>query len=358
VVFFRSLTARTGALALAATLLTFGLIAASPGAVAPAAANSARAAGQARAPQAAASSAPSAGTDAPMEEVVVTGEHEGPRLWKVHKGDHVLWILGTVTPLPKKMIWQSDAVEAVLQQSQEVVPAWPAFGIGANPFTLLRVWIQWRSMQKSPDRMNLQQVLPPPLYARFAALKARYAPKDARLDELRPGFAAERLLDEALDVSGLTLHNEVQRTVLKLARKQGVKIHQDRLKVEHPVDVLKDVGKTPLSGEIACLEAVVGRLETDIGPMQARARAWALGDVDTLRKLNHPDDRTACIEAVSTSDRVRGLIARAQEDWFLAVEDALNRNQSTLAVQSMDRLLGDNGTLAVLRKQGYQVEGP
>jgi uncharacterized protein YbaP (TraB family) len=316
-------------------------------------------------------------TEEPIQEVVVTGEHEGPRMWKVHKPapaggslanrpvagpmgqpDHVLWILGTVTPLPKKMIWQSDAVQTVLQQSQEVVPAWPAFGIGTNPFTLLRVWIQWRSMQKSPDRMNLQQVLPPPLYARFAALKARYAPKDSRLDELRPTFAAERLLDEALDASGLTLHNEVQQAVLKLARKQGVKIHQDKLKVEHPVDVLKDVGKTPLNGEIACFEAVISRLETDIGPMQARARAWTLGDVDTLRKLNHPDDRTACIEAVSTSDRVRDLIARAQEDWFLAVEDALARNRSTLAVQSMDRLLGANGTLAILRKEGYQVEGP
>jgi uncharacterized protein YbaP (TraB family) len=305
-----------------------------------------------------ADTAPVPVTEAPMEEVVVTGEHEGPRLWKVRKGDHVLWILGTVTPLPKKMIWQSDAVEAVLQQSQEVVPAWPAFGIGANPFTALRVWIEWRNIQKIPDRMDLREVLSPELYARFAALKAHYAPKDSRLDELRPAFAAERLLDEALDATGLTVHNEVQQTVLKLARKQGVKIHQDKLRVEHPVDVLKDVGKTPLQGEIACLEAVIGRLETDLGPMQARARAWALGDVDLLRKLNHPEDRTACIEAVSTSNRVRDLIAQAQDDWFLSVEDALARNRSTLAVQSMDRLLGENGSLAKLRKEGYEVEGP
>jgi uncharacterized protein YbaP (TraB family) len=305
-----------------------------------------------------ADSAPVPVSEAPMEEIVVTGEHEGPRLWKVHKGDHVLWILGTVTPLPKKMIWQSDAVAAVLQQSQEVVPAWPAFGIGANPFTALRVWIEWRSIQKIPDRMDLREVLPPELYARFAALKARYAPKDSRLDELRPAFAAQRLLDEALDATGLTVHNEVQQTVLKLARKQGVKIHQDKLRVEHPVDVLKDVSKTPLKGEIACLEAVIGRLETDLGPMQARARAWALGDVDLLRKLNHPEDRTACIEAVSTSNRVRDLIAQAQDDWFLSVEDALARNRSTLAVQSMDRLLGENGSLARLRKEGYEVEGP
>jgi uncharacterized protein YbaP (TraB family) len=308
---------------------------------------------------AAPSTLPPAGADAaPMEEVVVTGEHEGPRLWKVRKGDHVLWILGTVTPLPKKMIWQSDAVEAVVEQSQEVVPAWPAFGIGANPFTALRVWMQWHSMQKIPDRMDLQQVLPPATYARFSALKTRYAPKDSHIEELRPAFAAERLLDETLDASGLTFHNEVQQEVLKIARKHGVKIHQDKLRVQDPVDVLKDVGKAPISGEVACLEAVIGRLETDLGPMQARARAWALGDVDELRKLIHPDDRTACIAAVSTSDRVRELITEAQDDWFLSVEDALNRNRTTLAVQSMDRLLGDKGTLAVLRKEGYEVEGP
>jgi uncharacterized protein YbaP (TraB family) len=309
-------------------------------------------------PPAASPPTPASASEAPMAEVVVTGEHEGPRLWKVRKGDHVLWILGTVTPLPKKMIWQSDSVEAVLQQSQEVVPGWPAFGIGANPFTALRVWIEWRSIQKIPDRMDLREVLPPELYARFSALKARYAPKDSKLDELRPAFAAERLLDEALDATGLTVHNEVQQAVLKLARKQGVKIHQDKLRVSDPVDVLKDVGKTPLQGEIACLEAVVGRLETDLGPMQERARAWALGDVEQLRKLNHPEDRTACIEAVSSSARVRDLIAQAQDDWLLSVEDALARNRSTLAVQTMERLLGDNGSLAKLRKEGYEVEGP
>src|SRR5690242_850157 len=161
--------ALAGAAAVAAVSPTAAhALAAPPAAAAPVSSASPAAAAQSPA----ASSTPA---EEPMQEVVISGEHEGPRMWKVHKGDHVLWILGTVTPLPKKMIWQSDAVEAVLQQSQEVVPAWPAFGIGANPFTMLRVWIQWRSMQKSPDRMNLQQVLPQPLYARFAALKTRYA---------------------------------------------------------------------------------------------------------------------------------------------------------------------------------------
>jgi uncharacterized protein YbaP (TraB family) len=300
---------------------------------------------------------PGAATDT-MAEVVVEGRHEGPRLWRVRQGDHVLWILGTVSPLPKKMVWQPDEVQAVLKQVQEVIPAWPSYGIGANPITALRVYIQWRRMQKPPDHLPLRETLPPELYARVVALETRYDPHDGTLEQLRPMLAAERLLTKVLDASGLTAHNEVQARVLELARQAGVRVRQDKLKIEDPVDVLKDVGAAPLSGEIACLETVVTRLETDLGPMQQRARAWALGDVATLRSLPHTDNRTACVAAVSTSERVRNLIERAQDDWLVSVQEALKRNRGTLAVQSMDRLLGEHGALAQLRARGYEVEGP
>jgi uncharacterized protein YbaP (TraB family) len=294
----------------------------------------------------------------PIQEIVVEGQHEGPRMWTVRKGDHTLWILGTISPLPKKMVWRPDAVREVLRHTQEVVPAWPSYGIGANPLTALRVYIEWRRLQKPPDNLPLRQTLPAPLYQRVEALKTRYDPKDTKLEGMRPILAGRQLVTRVFDAAGLAQHNEVQEAVLQLAREQGVRVHQDKLKIEDPVDVLKDVGKTPLDREVACLESVVTLLETDIAPMQARAQAWALGDVDTLRKLPHAADRTACISAVSNSERVRALIARAQNDWLIAVEDSLRRNPGTLAVQSMDRLLGEQGALAVLRSRGYSVEGP
>ncbi len=299
-----------------------------------------------------------AAAPAPVPEVVVEGRHEGPRLWVVRKGDHTLWILGTISPLPKKMVWQPDAVRAVLHETQEVVPAWPTYGIGANPLTALRVYIEWRRLQKPPDNLPLQQSLPPQLYARVEALKARYDPKDSKLEHMRPMLAARQLISRVFDAAGLALHNEVQVTVLQLAREQAVRVHQDKLKIDDPVDVLKEVGRTPLDREVACLESVVTLLETDLAPMQARAQAWALGDVETLRRLPRTADPTACMAAVSSSERVRSLIARAQDDWLIAVEDSLNRNRGTLAVQSMDRLLGEHGTLAALRAKGYSVAGP
>src|SRR5256885_13099977 len=105
--------------------------------------------------------AAAASTPGPETEIVVEGRHEGPRMWRGHEGDHTLWILGTISPLPKRMVWQPDAVQEVLRHTQEVVPAWPAYGIGANPLTALRVYIEWRRLQKPPGPMPPRQGPPP-----------------------------------------------------------------------------------------------------------------------------------------------------------------------------------------------------
>lgn len=291
-------------------------------------------------------------------QVVISGRYRGPKLWRVSKGEHALWVLGTVAPLPRRMIWQTQDMQGLLRQTQEVIPAWPAVGIGFHPFVALHLYALWRKAQTNPGHLPLQAVLPPPLYARFSALKLRFAPHDRRIEQLRPILAARRLYDEALAASDLTPHNDVQGTVLELARRDSVAIHEDKLLVKDPVDVMRDLTDIPRSAEIACLRSVVTRLETDIGPMQTRARAWAIGDVALLRRLPHVDNRATCLEAVSGSARVRALVEQAQQDWMAAAVQALDRNRTTLALQSMDRLLGPDGTLATLRRMGYTVEGP
>lgn len=291
-------------------------------------------------------------------QIVISGEYRGPKLWRVSKDGHAVWLLGTVAPLPKRMVWQTQDIRNLLRHTQEVIPAWPSVGIGFHPFTAIHLYMLWRKAQVNPDHLPLRAVLPPPLYARFSALKQRFAPNDRRIEELRPILAARRLYDEALAASDLTPGNDIQRTVLALARKESVPIHRQKLLVKDPVEVMRDLAAMPRSAEVACLQSVVTRLETDLGPMQARARAWALGDVALLRRLPHTDNRATCLEAVSGSARVRALLTQAQQDWMTAVMQALAQNHTTLAIQSMDMLLGADGTLAQLRRMGYRVEGP
>lgn len=56
-----------------------------------------------------------------LETLVVTGVQPGPGLWRVSHEGNVLWILGTVSPLPAKMKWESAEVEAVIADSQQVL---------------------------------------------------------------------------------------------------------------------------------------------------------------------------------------------------------------------------------------------
>lgn len=295
---------------------------------------------------------------ASIEEVTVTGEWSGPRMWKISKGDHVLWLLGTLEPLPKKMTWQSKEVESLLAEAQEVLDGNPALSADVGLFGKLQLYFQWRRMQKSEDRATLKTTLSPELYARFAALKTKYAPHDDGLDKLRPMFAAGKLYGATVDASGLSYKNIVGGAVTKIAKQHDVKIQRVPLKVDDPKGVLREVGETPTAAEISCLETTIARLEIDVEPMKQRAAAWAMGDVDTLRRLPYPDNLAACWEAVSGSNRLKELRARFESEWMTAAEEALQRNRVTLAMRSMRDVIGEGNVLEKFRAQGYAIEGP
>lgn len=291
------------------------------------------------------------------QEVEVTGERAGPRLWRVTKGDHVLWLLGTLDPLPRKMVWKSREVESVLGEVQEVIPTNPSVSVHANPFTWVRLYFQWRGVQVLDKDAQLKNVLPPALYARLTALLGRYDTGDHRIVRLKPIFAALRLYRQALDSAHLAPGNPAQDTVLKLARSRNVPIRQAKLKIEEPRDLLTQLSQIPHDAQVSCLEAVVERLEA-IEPMQEEARAWALGDVAALRQLMVPKALDVCTAAVSSSTQTRQLIDTANADWTREVESALTNNRSTLALKPIHELLGAHGALTRFKAEGYGVEGP
>jgi len=308
----------------------------------------------ARSNPSAVAAAPALATD----EVQVIGERVGPRLWRVAKGDHVLWILGTLGPLPKHMTWRSNDVEAVLEESQEVLAANPAVSLHAGPFSALGLYLQWRRLQKNDGGAKLKAVLPEAQYARFSALKQKYAPRDGTLEELRPMFAARRLYQKAVDAAGLTPEFIVEQAVFSLAKKHRVRIQQIGVDLADAKALLTDLAATPAPAELQCLETTMTRLETDLGAMQERARAWARGDVDALRRLPYLDQRDVCWAAISTSERIQALRTRIASAWVDAAEAALQTHGSTLALHSMSELLRPDGPLSVFRAQGYSVEGP
>jgi hypothetical protein len=306
-------------------------------------------------------------TGAALEEILVTGEQPGPGLWRLTRpGDpdgHVLWILGTHGPLPRKLHWRSAEIEHVLSASQELL-APPSVDPGIGVLKGLTLLPSLVGIRKNPDGATLQQVLPADLYARWLPLKRRYLGNDDDVEQWRPIFAAEELYSRALDEVGLARRGVVWPVLEKLASRAHVPVVQPevKLQVAEPRDAIKQFKRAPLA-DVDCFARTITRLESDLDLMRAQANAWAVGDVAKLERLASVDRAGACIDAVMDSEVVqqRGLgdmRARFEAEWVRAAEAALAKNASTLAVVPIDQIVKPAGWVARLTAKGYVLTNP
>ena len=140
-----------------------------------------------------------------LETLVVSGVQPGPGMWKVSRGDHTLYVLGTVSPLPRRMEWESAEVESVIARSQAVIGP-PTVSVGTadvgffRGITLVPALLRARN---NPGKRPLREVVSPDLYARWEVLKARYIGRDRGVERRRPLLAAQELYEAALRRSGL-----------------------------------------------------------------------------------------------------------------------------------------------------------
>ena len=298
-----------------------------------------------------------------LDEVLVTGEQPGPGLWRVSRGEHELWILGTFDPLPRKMSWRAEEATEVIGRSQAVL-APPSVDLDVGFFKGLTLVPALLHARKNSDGDKLVEVLPPELYPRWSALKARYIGRDAGVEKYRPLFAAGELYRRALDKSGLVSADSVWQTVRKLARKQGVPVQAITLevKLDDPKGAIRQFEQTPREAEITCLRTTIERLETDLDAMRQRANLWARGDVAGLRALPYPDQRAACFEAATSVPALRERAAQIRADlietWLRAADAALAKNRCTFAVLPIGEATKPDGWIARLRERGYEVEEP
>jgi uncharacterized protein YbaP (TraB family) len=293
-----------------------------------------------------------------IEEVLVSGERAGPGLWKVRKGDHTLYLLATLSPLPKKMEWRSREVEDVLARAQRFVPA--RFDVDADigPISGMRLYLQYRRLRGNADDQTLEQVLPPELFARFEAQRLKYAPRNRSILKQRPVVAASELWREGISRSGLTLRNDVDRAVAKLARERKVKVITPAVKIEDAKGTLAEVGQIPLDAEIACMSALLGRIESDLATARRRAEDWAVGDVEALRSRRGAQRQEACWEALLTSPKLAAVLRDFDAAWLRTVTQSLEQHPVTLAVVPFGELYAPGGVLATFRARGYEIDEP
>jgi uncharacterized protein YbaP (TraB family) len=288
-----------------------------------------------------------------MDELVVTGERTGPGMWHVHRGTAQLWILGSMSPLPKGITWRSKQVEQVLDSANQVLVQKP-FEIGIARILWLLITEHNVLMVRGGKR--LRDVLPPDLHARFAVQRAKYTQDSDKWERFRPLIAAAFLQQAAFHQVGLSTRLDLGAAIRILAKKHHVRVEE--IKIAGVGDVLEALKTMPPATENTCVAASLVTIESDLPRLVDRAQAWASGNVERIAKLREPAEVDACRAALDAGVGASELIARMRRNWIDTMEKYMQNGTATVAVVNMDMLLEPGGLLDELRAKGYEIDAP
>ncbi|GAB3727799.1 TraB/GumN family protein [Luteimonas pelagia] len=303
-----------------------------------------------------------------LDTVVVSGKAPGPGLWRVANPEgHVLWVLGTLSPVPAAVEWDSSRIKSLVAHADEVL--WEPYyqvEVDTGFFGQLRLgYGMWRA-QQNPGRRTLAEVLPRPLHARWTAARQRLLPREGRLERARPIVAAQALMDAALESRGMTDAETLLAPILGTIRCEEVPMRAPQVRVELTAKVAKqaiDALRNTALDDIACLEATLDAIDHDLPRMITNANAWSTGQLDRVHFEALARRRARCTDAMTNAEfaRAHGLPdirASIAARWMEEARSALARNRTTLAIVALEDLIGPDGYAARLASLGYEVKSP
>jgi len=290
-----------------------------------------------------------------LEVVLVRGGQPGPGLWKVSAGDNVMWILGEVSPFPRKVKWKATKFDKLLRQSQELLLDFSGYW-RADKGDIAA----YKDAEELPEGTSLKDLVSPQLHAQLE--KAAKVFRAGELDELRPFAATNRLVMGAmktLHLDGFSARFDAE----DLGQRRHVRItYYDAAEIAF-TDRLKNWQG---DDNAACLERLVNALEDGGAGVRRLGNAWSTGNIGALRRLvpaysfSRDGFRAGeCAVAMHGGEQQsRYYNSRRIEGWLQEAERALRDNKSTMAVVLMSELFTPEGYLAHLRARGYEVVEP
>jgi len=290
-----------------------------------------------------------------LEVVLVLGEQPGPGLWKVSSGEHVMWILGEISPYPRKAKWRSRQFERLMGNSQELLLDFSGFWSADHTDTRRLAYAEML-----PEGVVLKDVISPELRRRVESTARRF---DARgLEELRPFAATNRLVVSAMDSMDMKSFS-ARFTAQQLARKSKLKITRFAAP-ELPFE--ERLKNWQHDSNVVCLERLVSVIGDGGAGVRKLANAWSEGDIVALRQLvpaysfSRDGFRAGeCAAAMHGGERQAAEYKRRRTQlWMQQAKRALRNNLRTMAVVPMSELFASDGYLAALRAAGYEIEEP
>jgi hypothetical protein len=295
-------------------------------------------------------------TDEPeMQVVLVRGVQPGPALWKVKSGDHVMWLLGEISPYPRKVKWRSKDFVRLLADSQELLIDFSGYWFIDDDSRAALT-----KAEKLPPGSKLEDVISPELHARLTAAANKFG--NPELGQWYPFSAANRLVSAAMKKLGMESFS-VRFEAARLGEWHKTKVTPFATPEISFEQRLRNWQQP--SNEV-CLERLLDAIEDGGNGVLQLANAWSVGSISALRELvplysfSRDGFRAGeCADAMHGGEQqAREYKLRRTQFWLDEAERALKQNRSTMAVVLMSELFEPDGYLAALRAKGYEVTEP
>ncbi|ESQ80585.1 TraB/GumN family protein [Asticcacaulis sp. YBE204] len=253
-----------------------------------------------------------------------------PAMWRLQRGESVVWVMPTLTTVTFGMKWDERCLKRRLK--------------GANAFLVQSEWIRVPAEPELLKKGRIQDVVSPETYARYKAAARRAGESGARYERFRPGWAASFFLKDAYNKHNL-INESYPRRIPLLARGAGVPVREILL-FTGDEDGRNSRNRLDAAGDEACMNSILDRLDHTHNKLPAMIEAWRTADIATVLKLFPPEDER-CFPP-----RQDGKIIQQENErrWSQALTTALNTPGKTVVALPLSWFLYRGGALDQVRQ--------
>jgi uncharacterized protein YbaP (TraB family) len=263
-----------------------------------------------------------------------------PALWTVHGRTGTVYLLGSIHLLPVGLAWRDEQIENAVYSADNYV-----FEAPVNTDTMKDYIVKFGSL---PSGQSLYSLLPRDSQNDLGADTALVNLPETNIDTRRPWVAALVLQAMRTTQKAMSPYSGVDFSVLSEVQARGKPIRY----LETFEQQMHLLAPSDPKIELASFEAFLKDFKTEDNTLPDMIAAWSAGDVVKLDKLSlgsmaeHPDAKKVLID-----DRNKA--------WLKPIEHMLDMEQGTFLVTvGVLHLVGRGGVPALLRADGYKVDGP
>lgn len=265
-----------------------------------------------------------------------------PLLWKIQKSETTVWLLGSIHVMRADDYPLAPEIETAFADAERL-----AFELSPDEAMSPSLGGRMLGIATFDDGRDLLQVLGPTDYARVEnALTAQGVPV-AAMRGFEPWFVGLTLALGAARQAGFDSGHGVDLVLMRRAQDTGKVIFG----LETAAEQLHALDATPMVEQVLGLRRSLETPAAITDDVRRLHRLWRAGDVAGL-------ERATTEELAGQPQTYRLIVTDRNRRWLPQIERFLDtaNGADTLVVVGALHLIGADGELALLERQGYRVE--